>query len=131
MGDWNTALILMHLWKLIQHTNKSTWTLWIKATVLKSRNFWYIQIPNDCSWIWRKVLDLRTTALQYIKYKIGNGRSSGLWFDPWLSNVPLATSENDILIAQSGLPTNAQVSSIINNNYWSLPDSNHYEVSMF
>lgn len=56
LEDWNNSLIMLQLWKLIDPNSTSLWASWVKHTVLRSKYFWCIPIPNDCSWIWRKIL---------------------------------------------------------------------------
>lgn len=88
-------------------------------------------IPNDCSWILQKILNLRPIALQHVKYTIGRGNLTKLWFDPWLSCKPLSDSPSSSLISNSGLGPNAMASSIICNSNWQLPASNHYTILEF
>lgn len=79
-----------------------------------------MSIPTYCSWIWRKILELRPLAMQSLKYIVGNCMSFSLRFDPWWQGSCLETSDLDAIIRQSGLPPDARVS-VISNGSWSLP----------
>lgn len=82
MLEWNKARLLGHL--LIIVTKSSTlWASWVNKTVLKGKHFWTAKLPTDCSWILKKILKLRPLALQFVSFRIGNGDSISLWFDPW------------------------------------------------
>lgn len=119
LEEWNKALILLHLWRVVNSSICSIWAFWIRSNI-KSKQFWCMPIPSECSWIWRKVLQLRPIAAKHIRFRIGNGKITSLWFDPWLSDLPLASSIHSPLISNSGLGPWATVHLIIRNSAWSL-----------
>lgn len=97
---------------------------------LKKHHFWSIEVPTDCSWIWRRILNLRGLAVQLIKYHIGNGLNTSLWFDPWWQWHCLAKNHSDLIIIQAGLPPISCVADIIVDGSWALPrpNSRHHHV---
>lgn len=129
LEDWNKALILLHLTKVIQSSPSSLRASWIKCSVLKQNNFCHILIPSDCCWIWRNILNFRPLALQFLSYQVGNGNHFSLWHDPWLNGQSI--SPTDFLLSNSGISRFARVSSIISQPRWSLPLSNHLDVAQF
>lgn len=128
--DWNKAQILFHLCKVI-NCNNSLWPMWVNRTALKRKHFWTLEIPQDCSWIWRQILKLRQLALHCISYTIGNGLNTSLWFTPWWHSECLATSKNDPIIAQAGIQVGATVNDWIRTGTWILPTPNrsHHHVN--
>lgn len=42
LEDWNKALILHHLVRVIQFSPTSLWASWVQSTVLKHCNFWHV-----------------------------------------------------------------------------------------
>ena len=87
---WNEATISKHIWFLISWGEESMWCQWVKSYLLKGRSFWHVKIPQDSSWVWRKLLRLRTKfSLQPYKFKIGNGFDIFKWHDNWHPNSPL------------------------------------------
>lgn len=128
--EWNHAQILTHLWKVATKST-SLWASWVQKTVLKTKNFWAIDIPSDCSWIWKKLLRLRTKAKRWISYRLGSGASVSLWYDPWWNHHSLACNDKDRIILSSGLSPTATVHDIIDTGQWVLPrpNLNHHHVS--
>jgi hypothetical protein len=45
----------------------------VEGNLLKGRNFWQEKVPQNCTWSWRKILELRDIARNFIKYKVGDG----------------------------------------------------------
>lgn len=43
-----------------------------------------MQIPFNCSWGWRWILQSQSAAINFIRRIIGNGKKTSLWSDPWL-----------------------------------------------
>lgn len=37
--------------------------------------------PNDCSWVWNKILKTRSVAQPLIKTMIGDGKTTSFWYD--------------------------------------------------
>lgn len=65
-------------------TGDSLWGKWIKANLLKEKNFWEVNsIAQNGSWMWRKMLKLREVAKTFFKKELGNVRHISFWFDKW------------------------------------------------
>ncbi|XP_074352963.1 uncharacterized protein LOC141692125 [Apium graveolens] len=123
MVQWNQAQIIHHLIRVVIKS-RTLWATWVNKIVLKNKHFWILEIPTDCSWIWKKVLRLRYKALQFISYHIVEGDSISLWFEPWWHNCCLAKSNSSPIISQCMLTANATVASIISSGTWCLPNIN-------
>lgn len=124
--EWNKALILKHLIAVIRPASTSLWADWVHKTIIKDSSFWIISKPSHCSWILRKVLDLRSTARQFLSYKIGNGLKTSFWFDPWYNGSPICSSLYDPIISQTGLNRLTKVANFLTPSGWSLPTSNYH-----
>lgn len=123
MFDWNRAQIISHMLRVL--TNAGTlWASWVNNTVLKGKHFWIQKVPTDCSWIWRKIMRLRSVALQFISYSTADGDLISLWFDPWWGKICLASSTTSLIISQCGSSCNDKVSKLIVNGHWVLPEPN-------
>lgn len=122
--EWNQAQIMSHLCKIVCK-NKGLWAKWVNKTVLKRKHFWVMKMPNDCSWIFRNILRLRSVARQFLSFKIGNGLGISIWFDPWWHNICLASNKHDRIIAQSGISSEDNVHSLISTGSWHLPRPFH------
>ena len=128
LTEWNVAAMSKHLWDLSHPTVTSCWATWARANLLRGRSLWDISISSSCSWTWRKVLQLRPIYRQQIKYHIGDGRHTSLWFDDWLLTEPIHQVMGDRVIYDAGLPRNATVSSIIHGHSWQWPPANSTEL---
>jgi hypothetical protein len=71
---WNQSSMLRHIWSLFAKSG-SLWVAWVKDYLLKGRSFWSINIPQNCSWSWRKILKLRGIAKRILKFEVGNGEN--------------------------------------------------------
>ncbi|XP_026434077.1 uncharacterized protein LOC113331590 [Papaver somniferum] len=78
----NEAANLRHLWDLVSR-NHTIWTDWIHKNLIKNRDFWTFNIPQDASWYWRRILDQRTKAKDLILHIIGDGENTKFLTDLW------------------------------------------------
>jgi hypothetical protein len=69
---WNQASMLLHIWSLFARSG-SLWVAWVENNLLKGMSFWQVPIPQNCSWSWKKLLNLRILAKQFLSFKVGNG----------------------------------------------------------
>ena len=120
----NKVAIVKHIWFLISGGEQSMWCQWVKSYLLKDRSFWSVGIPGDSSWIWRKMLGLRSSIQNYIRIVIGDGESTYLWHDYWSPLGSLFSRFGHRIMLDSGIPPNSKVSSIVNGDRWSPPVSN-------
>jgi hypothetical protein len=109
--------MLRHIWTLFARSG-SLWVAWIHIYLLKGRSFWNLSIPQDCSWSWRKLLNLHSFAHEHIKFEVGPGHSIHLWHDNWHLLGPLHERFGLRIIYDSQSTSEARVSSIIKNGEW-------------
>ena len=63
-------------------------------------------------------LVLQSLARPLIKHKVGNGTNTFLWHDNWYPKGPQSSTYGARIIYDAGLPSIANVSSIISKNSW-------------
>lgn len=97
------------------------WCQWVKSYLFKGKSFWSVKIPNDPSWVWRKILNLRPLVQPHIKYNIGDGQLTSLWFDNWHPLGPLLSKFGPRIVYDSGISKDAFVKAIIKDNQWAFP----------
>jgi hypothetical protein len=119
--EWNKIALLKHIWNLCNDSDGSIWSTSIRSNLLRGRNFWTIKTPQNCSWAWGKILKLRSLAWPKMKYIIGDGMTTSLWFDNWHPHSPLADSYGERFIYDSGMAKNAKVNVLIQNSEWKTP----------
>lgn len=120
-SEWNKAQLLNHVCRIISKS-KSLWPQWVHSCLLKKDDFWVMKEPTDCSWLWRRLLRLRPLARSFISFKIGNGRNTSVWFDPWWNRLCLASGRTDPIICQSHLQKSSMVYELIQTGDWVLPN---------
>jgi hypothetical protein len=42
-----------------------------------------VNIPQSCSWSWRKILKLGDIAKRILKFEVSNGENIFLWLNSW------------------------------------------------
>ncbi|KAL2901530.1 hypothetical protein RDABS01_026612 [Bienertia sinuspersici] len=55
---WNTASMAKHVWALARKQD-NLWVRWIHAVYLKDNDWWEYQPPQDCSWYWKKICEVK------------------------------------------------------------------------
>ena len=80
--DANDASVMKHIWNLF-YRNDSLWVAWVQRLYLRQGSVWSAKIPSNCSWSWRKILQLRERIRPFIRHKVCNGVGTFLWHDFW------------------------------------------------
>lgn len=120
LGVWNRAAMGKHLWTLMTKP-ENLWAVWMRNK-LKGRSIWVISIPQDCSWAWRKILQLRGVMQQHFEVIVGDGRQCSLFFDKWLNGRSIADLVGSVeMVCQWGSVLN--VSDWRCNGQWNIPMS--------
>ncbi|XP_039170208.1 uncharacterized protein LOC120294272 [Eucalyptus grandis] len=104
----NRASTVKYLWILFSD-KESLWCRWIHSVFLKKKNFWIANTPRTCSWMWKKILQLRPYFHSSFRWIVGNGYSISLWHDYWLSCGPLDSCVPSTFRESIGLPNRAVV----------------------
>ena len=125
---WKSEAMCRHIWHLFSDKDQSMWTSWIRTYCIKKRCFWSLKIPGDCSWTWRKLLRLRSSAQKGIKHVIGNGASTYLWLDDWHPLGPLIRLTTKEQIQTSGMNIDSKVSAVIDREEWRWPNQELLQV---
>ncbi|XP_058208177.1 uncharacterized protein LOC131321190 [Rhododendron vialii] len=113
---WNKAAVAKHIWFLVLGGEQSMWCQWVKSYLLRGKSFWSVKTPSDPSWVWRKILNLRPYVQPHIKYKIGDGQFTYLWFDNWHPLGHLLPRFGPRIVYDSGLPKDVTVKAIVRDN---------------
>ncbi|XP_031247322.1 uncharacterized protein LOC116105039 [Pistacia vera] len=121
LEQWNIALMAYHVCSILSGRD-SLWVKWIHTYRLKGRSFWSVKIPWDSSWSWRKLLRMREMLRKHFVVKLGDGRSTFLWYDSW---HPLGALDEIVptnFFYDSELDQQARVSDVLVNGQWTWPD---------
>lgn len=79
----NTVSCLKLIWRLMA-VRSSLWVQWIWRYLIRKGSFWSIKESSSLgSWMWKKLLKLRTLAFQFMQVEINSGSTTSFWFDNW------------------------------------------------
>lgn len=117
---WNKTLMAFHLWSVVTN-RQSLWVKWIHTYRLKGRSFWQVKVPWDASWSWKKILWLRDDFRPFIQSKVGDGKSTWLWYDSWSPAGPLVNYFSSREISAMGCSGKEKVQDCFVNGNWEWP----------
>uniref|UniRef100_A0A0D3E2T0 Uncharacterized protein n=1 Tax=Brassica oleracea var. oleracea TaxID=109376 RepID=A0A0D3E2T0_BRAOL len=119
--SWNRACILKLIWLLFFRPD-SVWVCWYKEVILKGSlsNYWTINTSPTNSWLANKLIKCRDLVFPLIKRRLGNGQSTRFWYDNW-SPFGNLTNYLNASTRRLGIPKDATVSSLFDNDHWNLP----------
>ncbi|KAF5196489.1 hypothetical protein FRX31_013924, partial [Thalictrum thalictroides] len=86
--------------------------------MVKDDNFWTMEIPEDCSWVWRNVLKTRHATWKNTKVLITKGLEASHWNDPWTILGPLAKHPDIVSCWGTIFQQNAKVEELLNHGQW-------------
>ena len=117
---WSDACALKLIWMLFFRTG-SIWVAWMRSKYLSHAPFWSLNEKNyGYSWMFRRLLKLRSKALHFLKIHVGNGDSTFFWWDPWTPFGMLYTFFGHDGPSRLGVPLFATVADVRNGAGWSL-----------
>ncbi|KAM6595903.1 hypothetical protein CsatA_006427 [Cannabis sativa] len=96
----NSAFLLKWAWKALTD-NSSIWGRAIQTKYLMNGNF-MDAVPNSKdSSFWKAILRIRSQLANHVCRKIGNGKDTSIWFDPWVPSAnrcptPLMDATNGV-----------------------------------
>lgn len=114
---WNNSSMLRHVWSIFARSG-SLWVAWIHEYMLKGRSFWNVNIPQTCSWSWRKILKLRPLAKPFLKFEVGNGQHIHLWVDNWHPAGILLEKYGFRAVYDAQSHKDARLSTVLSNGCW-------------
>ncbi|XP_028076039.1 uncharacterized protein LOC114278224 [Camellia sinensis] len=125
---WNRAAVSKHIWFMVAGGEQSMWCQWVKSYLLKGKSFWAVNVPGNPSWVWRKLLSLREVMYPLIRYKIGNGEDTFLWYDNWHPFGSLWSKYGNRLMHNTALNAQSKVAFALGDNGWTWPNASSWEV---
>ncbi|GJU23245.1 RNA-directed DNA polymerase, eukaryota, reverse transcriptase zinc-binding domain protein [Tanacetum coccineum] len=120
LQTWNQALMTKHLWNILDNKN-SIWVRWVNMYWLKGHSIWSCVSNKQISWCWKEVLSLRDNIRQYVKTKIGDGKTCNVWFDVWHEKWPLSRDINKDTITTAHLSLSSKVRDMVSGSVWRWP----------
>ncbi|KAJ9541740.1 hypothetical protein OSB04_028246 [Centaurea solstitialis] len=88
LGVWNRAIIAKNVWDVLTKRN-TLWVRWIHTHALRGCQFWSARRNGRWSWMFYKMMAIRSELRPYISNRVGDGRLTNAWEDSWLPCGPL------------------------------------------
>lgn len=82
--------------------------------ILKGKSVWEIKPRPSDSWLWKKLLEVRSSYNDSVKKVIGDGTTSSFWYDP-CHTWGISDTAGPNLRRKLHITDNARVSSILVN----------------
>ncbi|XP_047306222.1 uncharacterized protein LOC124909598 [Impatiens glandulifera] len=87
--EWNKALTIRHFWAL-KKKQDSLWVRWVHSRFMKNeKSIWTSKIKLEMTWSLKKILKFKDIAISLFDIRLGNGRGTLFWYDPWFENLPI------------------------------------------
>ncbi|KAI8021091.1 hypothetical protein LOK49_LG03G01535 [Camellia lanceoleosa] len=93
----------------------------IHSYIIKTKNVWFKDLPQDSSSTLQKLFDLRILGQRLIKCIVGSGADIFLWLDNWQPIGPSYQRFVEKTVRIVGGALLAKVDSIIHNGTWNWP----------
>nr|GEU30549.1 hypothetical protein [Tanacetum cinerariifolium] len=77
-----------HIWNIAAR-KESLWVKWVNIVKWKDKSVWEMKGEKTDSWMWNVLAKLKDQIRPCVFHKIGNGRSTSLWYDRWGNNDPM------------------------------------------
>lgn len=116
LNNWNLAFMAKLGWLILKEDVK-LWVQILKARYWKKGSFLNASAKNHHSPIWRDIVKGRGVLEMGLFRRIGNGKSTSLWYHWWVGNGPLI---NVVVRRVPEFMTHWQVKDIIEGGRWNL-----------
>ncbi|KAL0292350.1 UNVERIFIED_CONTAM: hypothetical protein Sradi_6992200 [Sesamum radiatum] len=78
----NQALMLKHVWRILQEDPRSIWVSWVLRYRLRNQTIWTYHSAS-ASWCWNKLVKISLLLKNGLEYRVGDGGKFRLWTDIW------------------------------------------------
>ena len=105
------------IWRLFNNLD-SLWVMWVKNTILSEESFWDVRAGVVGSWIWKKLLELRPLAKQFLRMEVHSGKSVGFWTDLWHPMGRIIEAIGERGTHKLGTMRNARIADVLVDHKW-------------
>lgn len=109
--------VLKLIWRLFSQPS-SLWVVSVKCYLLKQETFWDVKENVAGSWVWRKLLQHRSLAQQFVCMDVNDGRTVRFWSDLWQPRGRLIDITGEIGTQKLGIRRDATISDVLVNGDW-------------
>ncbi|KAL0289804.1 UNVERIFIED_CONTAM: hypothetical protein Sradi_7065200 [Sesamum radiatum] len=122
----NQALMLKHVWRILQEDPQSIWVSWVLRHRLRKQTIW---THNSASvpWYWKKIIKVSGLIKHGLDYRVGDGCKFRLWNDLWHPRGPLIHSFPRGP-AITGLSSDSLLREVLLDGQWRWPSETDFDV---
>ncbi|KAL0282289.1 UNVERIFIED_CONTAM: Retrovirus-related Pol polyprotein from type-2 retrotransposable element R2DM [Sesamum radiatum] len=122
----NQALMLKHVWRILQEDPRSIWVSWVLRYRLRNQTIWTYHSAS-ASWCWNKLVKISLLLKNGLEYRVGDGGKFRLWTDIWHPRGPLICSfPRGPRI--TGLPSDSLLMAVIHHGQWRWPSESDFDI---
>ncbi|KAL0455371.1 UNVERIFIED_CONTAM: hypothetical protein Slati_0876300 [Sesamum latifolium] len=122
----NQALMLKHVWQILQEDPRSIWVAWVLRHRLRNQTIWTYKSAS-ASWCWKKLIKISSLLKEGLEYRVGDGGKFRLWTDLWHPRGPLiCTYPRGPLI--TGLPADSLLMTVLHQGQWRWPSDTNFDI---
>lgn len=114
---WITTCTIKLLWLLLFRM-ESVWVAWIHQNVIKDESIWQMKPKQSHTWLFKQILAIRQTAIQWAIIDPGNGIDVSFWFYLWTKYGQLISFIGPLGPRQTGIPLSTTVAELWRNDSW-------------
>lgn len=119
LRDSSKVFAMSLIWRILSNTS-SLWVSRIQCYLFRHNSFWEIKEDGKSSWIWRKLLKLRSQVYPFIRYEINDEKTAFFWFDDWLQQGRLIDITGEIGTYHFGIVRSARVCDAVSQDRWNI-----------
>ena len=109
LTEVNTVSCLKLIWRILT-ARHSLWVKWVWRYLIRQGTFWSVREESTLgSWMWRKLLKLRSLAIQLTSKEVNSGDSTSFWYEKWSPLGQLIELTGDRGSMDLGIPKTSTV----------------------
>ena len=92
LHSFNLTMLSKQVWRLIHDTDSLFYKVY-KARYFPNSSFMMANVGSNPSFVWRSLLTARDIIFRGSKWRVGNGRTIGVYTHKWLTHKPIPRTE--------------------------------------
>ncbi|KAF3495588.1 hypothetical protein DY000_02054206 [Brassica cretica] len=93
--------------------SSSLWVKWVRRFLLREYTFWDVKDTGLGSWVWRKLLRIRSMAKRFLRYEVNDGNTARFWTDIWHPRGRLIGVAGEVNTQRLGIRREARISEVL------------------
>ena len=117
VADVSLVFQLKLIWRLFANSSL-LWVQWVKQYLLWDETLWDARESGLGSWLWRKLLCVRSRAQEILRFEVKDGNTARLWTDLWHPLGRLIEFVGEIGTQGLGLRRDVRIREVLRDGEW-------------